>query len=95
MLIFGCDDGDGGGCGVSGASIVFSAFFPNHFSTLLRIVFSTENVKLIDIMLNGMATDDGVILTQGTGFIASSHNRGRSTPSPSTLDVHFLMGHVR
>ena len=30
---------------------------------------ATENVKLIDIMLNEMATDDSVILTQGIGSI--------------------------
>ena len=63
--------------------------------TLMRAMAATENVKLIDIMLNEMATDDSVILTQGTGFIASGHEQGRSTPWPSTLNMHFLMGHVR
>ena len=41
--------------------------------TLMRAMAATENVKLIDIMLNEMATDDSVILTQGTGFIVSGH----------------------
>ena len=48
--------------------------------TLMRAMAATENVKLIDIMLNEMATDDSVILTQGTGFITSGHKQGRSTP---------------
>ena len=43
--------------------------------TLMRAMAATENVKLIDIMLNEMATDDSVILTQGTGFIVSGHTR--------------------
>ena len=48
LLLFGCDDGDdcdagdcaADDCGDGGASIVFSAFFPNHFLSLFRIVFS-------------------------------------------------------
>ena len=39
----------------------------------MRAMAATENVKLIDIMLNEMATDDSVILTQGTGFNVSVH----------------------
>ena len=38
--------------------------------TLMRAMAATENVKLIDIMLNEMAVDDTVILTQGIGFIS-------------------------
>ena len=41
--------------------------------TLMRAMAATENVKLIDIMLNEMATDDSVILTQGTGFNVPGH----------------------
>ena len=54
--------------------------------TLMRAMAATENVKLIDIMLNEMATDDSVILTQGTGFNVSGHaSIDRSLSGPFIL----------